>query len=116
MEELAMQNKVWEQVIEFLNRLRCENISRDTSVRIPEYEEVQKELEVLREKCEEVIQQLPKEEQQMLWAWMEKAEDVLSLEGRKAYCQGYVDCILLLSGLGLLRQDILPEKLIEKLQ
>ncbi len=41
-----MQNKIWEQVIEFLNRLRCEDVSRDTAVKIPEYEGVQRELEV----------------------------------------------------------------------
>lgn len=111
-----MQNKVWEQVIEFLNRLRCENVSRDTAVRIPEYEDVQKELEVLREKCERTIQHLPKEEQQMFLEWMAKLEDMLSLEGQKAYCQGYVDCILLLSGFGLFRQDISPEELMEKLK
>ena len=33
-----------------------------------------------------------------------------SLEGQKAYCQGYVDCILLLSGMGLLRQDLSIEE------
>ena len=111
-----MQNQVWEQVIEFLNRLRCENVSRDTAVKIPEYEEVQRGSEVLREKCKEMIQKLPCEEQQIFLEWMAKAEGMLSLEGQKAYCQGYVDCILLLSGFGLLRQDISPEELMEKLQ
>lgn len=111
-----MQNKVWEQVIQFLNRLRCENVSRDTAVKIPEYEEVERDLEELREKCEEMIQQLSQEEKQMLLKWMAKTEDMLSLEGQKAYCQGYVDCILLLSGLGLFRQEISPEELMEKLQ
>lgn len=111
-----MQNKVWEQVMEFLNRLRCENVSRDTAVRIPEYEDVQKELEVLRKECEGMIQHLPEEEQQRLLEWMEKLEDMLSLEGQKAYCQGYVDCILLLSGLGLFRQDISPDELMERMK
>lgn len=111
-----MQNKIWEQVIEFLKRLRCEDVSRDTAVKIPEYDDVQGELEVLHKKCEEMIQKLPNEEQQMVLEWIAKAEDMLSLEGQKAYCQGYVDCILLLSGFGLLRQDISPEELMEKLQ
>lgn len=111
-----MQNQVWEQVIEFLNRLRCENVSRNTAVKIPEYEDVQRESEALREKCEEMIQKLSSKEQQIFLEWMAKAEDMLSLEGQKAYCQGYVDCILLLSGFGLLRQDISPEELMETLQ
>lgn len=36
-----------------------------------------------------------------VFEWMAKLEDMISLEGQKAYCQGYVDCILLLNGLGL---------------
>lgn len=111
-----MQNQVWKQVIEFLNRLRCENVSRDTAVKIPEYEGVQKELEALREKCEGMIQYLPQEEQQMFLEWVTKSEDMISLEGQKAYCQGYVDCILLLSGFGLFRQDISPEELMERMK
>lgn len=43
--------------------------------------------------------------------WMAKLEDMNSLEGQKAYCQEYVDCILLLSGMGLLRQDLSTEEL-----
>lgn len=116
MEELAMQNKVWEQVIEFLNRLRCENVSRDTAVKIPKYEEVQKELEVLREECEGMVEQLPEGNQKMFVEWMTTLEDMLSLEGQKAYCQGYVDCILLLSGLGLLKQDLSSEELMERMK
>lgn len=27
-----MQNKIWEQVGQFLNRLRCENVTRDTAI------------------------------------------------------------------------------------
>ena len=30
-----MQNKIWEQVGQFLNRLRCENVARDTAVEVP---------------------------------------------------------------------------------
>ena len=111
-----MQNEIWEQVGQFLNRLRCENVTRNTAVEIPEYKEMQDELEKLREKSEAMIQQLPQEEKQMLMEWMAKLEDMNSLEGQKAYCQGYVDCILLLSGMGLLRQDLTQEELIKWLQ
>ena len=111
-----MQNKIWEQVEQFLNRLRCENTARDTAVEVPGYKETQEEMERLREKCEAAVQRLPQEQRQLLLEWMAKLEDMNSLEGQKAYCQGYVDCILLLSGFGLLRQDILPEELMEKLQ
>lgn len=107
-----MQNEIWERVGQFLNKLRCENISRNTAVSVPGYADMQDELEGMRGKCEEKISRLPSEEQQMLLAWMEKTEDMSSLEGQRSYCQGYIDCILLLSGMGLLRQDLSPDELI----
>ena len=111
-----MQNEIWEQVGQFLNRLRCENVTRNTAVEVPGYKEMQDELEKLREKSEMMIQQLPQEEKQMLMEWMATLEDMNSMEGQKAYCQGYVDCILLLSGMGLLRQDLTQEELIKWMQ
>lgn len=111
-----MTNEIWEQVGQFLNRLRCENVTRNTAVEVPGYREMQDELEKLREKSETMIQQLPQEAKRILMQWMEKLEDMNSLEGQKAYCQGYVDCILLLSGMGLLRQDLPQENLIKWIQ
>lgn len=108
-----MQNKIWEQVGQFLNRLRCENVTRNTSVEIPGYKETQEEMEQLHEKCEAVMQQFPQEQQKLFLEWMAKLGDMNSLEGQKAYCQGYVDCILLLSGMGLLRQELSAEEFIK---
>lgn len=108
-----MQNEIWEQVGQFLNRLRCEKVTRDTAVEVSGYRKTQKELEELRERCEMVLQRLPKEQLQILLEWMAKLEDMNSMEGQKAYCQGYVDCILLLSGMELLQQDLDPEKLMK---
>lgn len=73
-------------------------------------------MENMRERCEEIIDGLSEEKQQMILEWMAKLEDMNSLEGQKAYCQGYVDCILLLSGLGLFRQEISQEELIKHLK
>ena len=50
-----MQNKIWEQVGQFLNRLRCENVARDTAVKVPGYKETLEEMERIREKCEAVM-------------------------------------------------------------
>lgn len=106
-----MQNKIWEQICEFLNRLRCENVTRETAVEIPRYKETLNEIEMLRERCETILQKLPQETQQIFLEWIAKAEDMNSLEGQKAYCQGYIDCIFMLSGMGLLQHDLSLEKL-----
>lgn len=34
-----MQNKIWEQVIRFLNRLRCENVTRNITMEVFGYKE-----------------------------------------------------------------------------
>lgn len=111
-----MQNIIWEQVGEFLNQLRSENITRATSVEIPGYKSTQQELEAMRESCEKALCSLPDKSQQIILEWMAKLEDMNSMEGQKAYCQGYVDCILLLSGLGLFRQEITPEELMKQIE
>lgn len=108
-----MQNEIWEQVGQFLNRMRRENVTRDTIVEVSGYRKTQEELDGLRERCEAVLQQLPQEQQPILLEWVVKLEDMNSMEGQKAYCQGYVDCILLLSGMELLQQDLAPEKLMK---
>ena len=71
-----MRNKIWEQVGQFLNRLRCENVTRDTAIEVPGYRETQEEMEGLREKCEATIQQLPQEQRKLLLEWMAKLEDM----------------------------------------
>src|SRR5699024_1206092 len=112
---MYMQNKVWEQVGGFLNKRRCENVTRNTAVEVPGYRDTQWDVEEMRGMCEEIIHIRPENQQQMLSEWMTKLEDMNSLEGQKAYCQGYVDCILLLSGLGLFRQELSPEELMKKI-
>ena len=43
-------------------------------------------------------------------------EEVSYLQEQKSYLQGYVDCIYLLSGLGLLNKDGFVDKFIEELK
>jgi hypothetical protein len=83
---------------------------------VPGYRDTQQELDEMRGTCEEIIHSLSEDRQQTLLEWMAKLEDMNSLEGQKAYCQGYVDCILLLSGLGLFRQELSPEELMKQIQ
>ena len=111
-----MQNKVWERVGDFLNKLRSENVTRNTVVEVPGYKDTQQELEEMRRTCEEIIRSLSENQQQTMFEWMAKLEDMISLEGQKAYCQGYVDCILLLNGLGLFRREVSQEELMKQIQ
>ena len=44
-------------------------------------------------------------ERRVIQEWIEYLEDDASLEAQQAYCQGYVDCIFLLSGMGMIEKD-----------
>ena len=59
---------------------------------------------------------IPEANRQLLLKWQEQAEEVSYLQEQKSYLQGYVDCIYLLSGLGLLNKDGFVDKFIEELK
>ena len=55
-------------------------------------------------------------DRQSLIKWQEQTEEVSYLQEQKSYVQGYVDCIYLLSGLGLLKKDEFVDKFIEEVK
>lgn len=111
-----MENEVWEKIVQFLNQLRGEQLSRTSSVRMPELIEKQKQAEKLMEECRAVLENIPEADRQLLVKWQEQAEEVSYLQEEKSYLQGYVDCVYLLSGLGLLKKDEFVDKFIEELR
>ena len=88
-----MENEVWEKVAQFLNQLRGEQLSRTSSVRMPELIEKQKQAEKLMEECRVVLRSIPEVDRQLLIKWQEQAEEANYLQEQKSYLQGYVDCI-----------------------
>lgn len=102
-------NTIWEQVADFMQRLRCENLSEKPIVQMPGQKAVHNKLEQARARGEELLEQMSENERGIIQKWMERLEDNASVEAQQAYCQGYVDCILLLSGMGLLRPELMGE-------
>ena len=94
-------NRIWEQVAGFMQQLRCENLSEKSVVQMP---------------GEELLKQMQEKERGIIQEWMERLEDNASVEAQQAYCQGYVDCILLLSGMGLLRSELMGEGILEHIR
>lgn len=111
-----MENEVWEKIVQFLNQLRGEQLSRASSVRMPELAEKQKQTEKLMEDCRAVLEGIPETDRQLLVQWQEQTEEVSCLQEQKSYLQGYVDCIYLLSGLGLLEKDEFVDKFVEEIK
>ena len=111
-----MENEVWEKIAQFLNQLRGEQLSRASSVRMLELTEKQKQAEKLMVECRAVLKSSPEADRQLFLKYQEQAEEVSFLQEQKSYLQGYVDCIYLLSGLGLLKKDEFVDKFIEELK
>lgn len=111
-----MENEVWEKIAQFLNQLRGEQLSRASSVQMPELIEKQKQAERLAEECGAVLKSIPEAERQLLIKWKEQAEEISYLQEQKSYLQGYVDCIYLLSGMGMLIKDEYIDRFIEEVK
>jgi hypothetical protein len=117
METVIMQNnRIWEQVADFMQRLRSENISEKSVVQMPRQKAIQEELEKAQGSGEKLLAQMQENERGIIQKWIERLEDNASLEAQQAYCQGYVDCILLLSGMGLLGTELSGEEILERIR
>ena len=72
------------------------------------------------EKCQKSIgkermKHMKETEQRITQKWIECLEDNASLEAQQAYCQGYIDCLFLLCGMGIIEKDSVANDIFEQL-
>lgn len=111
-----MQNEVWEQVGNFLNSLRCENVGRKSYIQFSELKEADKLKKETQEQYVIVVNKLQTDQRKSIEAYVEALQHQAFITEEQAYCQGYVDCIQLLAGVGLLENNPEIEKIVEKLK
>ena len=111
-----MQNEVWEQVGNFLNSLRCENVGRQSYIQFSELKEADKLKKEAQEQYVIVVNKLQTDQRKSIEAYVEALQHQAFITEEQAYCQGYVDCIQLLAGVGLLENNPEIEKIVEKLK
>lgn len=113
---MVMQNIVWEKIGSILNTLHCEDVKRESYLHLPEADEAQR----LRKEAETdyiaVLDTIPSDQKKPIETYIDSLNHQAFMEEQKAYCQGYVDCIQLLAGLGILKKDPDIEALIEKIK
>ena len=81
---VKMMNHIWNKVYNFLNELRCENKSESIVVQLENVSDIERKI------IEKYVEQL----------------DVVAFEEQQeAYCQGIVDCIQIMTGMGLIRSE-----------
>lgn len=100
------KNIVWSKLVEFLKQLRCEDIGRDSYIHLPEYETALREKSKARKLYETSIALISDAERQNIQTYFEKAEICAEEECQQAYIQGMVDCLMILSGMKLIPENI----------
>lgn len=111
-----MQNEVWEQIGNFLNSLRCENVERKSYIQFSELNEADKLKKEAQKKYETAVGKLQTDQRNNIEEYVETLQHKAFMAEEQAYCQGYVDCIQLLAGMGMLEKNPEIEKIIEKIK
>ena len=110
-----MENEVWSEISAFLNNLRCGDVSRKSYLHFPELEEAEKIRKVKKANFETEMRKLNAEQRQQIENYLEAVQHLAFMEEERAYCQGYVDCIQLLGGLGILNSNPEIEMMVSKM-
>ena len=111
-----MENDIWNEISSFLNQLRCENITRESYIYFQELANIQLKKKMEKEKVNKLLDHISNEDREKLKQYGEILEEEVFVSEQRAYCQGYVDCIQLLAGLGLLKKSTDMEKIISEMK
>lgn len=111
-----MENEVWSEISAFLNNLRCGDVSRKSYLHFPELKEAEKIRKAKKANFETEMGKLNAEQRQQIENYLEAVQHLAFMEEERAYCQGYVDCIQLLGGLGVLNSNPDIEMLLSKMK
>lgn len=107
-----MQNEVWNKIGMFLNSLRCENVNRSSYIHLSEMKEAEQLKKAAYEEFVMRMEMLETDQRQVVENYIEVLQHRAFVAEKQAYCQGYVDCIQLLAGIGLLENNPDIEKLV----
>ncbi len=103
--EMHGMNDVWLKIAQFLGTLNGENVKRESYVRTPEFEAALEAWKKTEKEWEVFLEKLPAEEQEKAEEMKERLEDFASAQEKRAYIQGYADCVQALYHMGLLKEN-----------
>ena len=114
--KLKMENQVWVKVSLFLKELRCEDIKRNSIIHLESCQKEKKALKIFRQVWEKEQKNLSELQQRTICNYIEQMQTVSFEEQQEAYCQGIIDCIQMLFGLGIMETDKKIIQVIEKIK
>ena len=100
-----MLNDVWLKITQFLGALNGENVKRESYVCAPEFEAALEAWKETEQEWEVFLKTLPVGEQEKAEEMKERLEDFASAQEKRAYIQGYADCVQVLFHMGLLKEN-----------
>ena len=103
--EILTMSDVWLKIAQFLGTLNGENVKRESYVRTPEYEAALEAWKKTEQEWEAFLETLTAGEQERAEEMKERLEDFSSAQEKRAYIQGYADCIQVLFHMGLLKEN-----------
>lgn len=106
-----MEQLVWCKVKQFLEVLRCEDIDRESKVDTQEFQMAKQKLHDKDIVYQQSIAKMPEEEREKIKDYIEMLKEYSFEECQQSYIQGIIDCMLALSGAGILK----PQKELEKM-
>ena len=96
---------VWLKMARFLGSLNGEDINRESYVRTPEYENALEAWKETEQGWEAFLETLPEGQREKTEEMKECLEDFASAQEKRAYIQGYADCIQVLYHMGPLKEN-----------
>lgn len=100
-----MMNDVWLKTARFLGTLNGENVSRKSYVSTPEYEKALEAWKETEQEWEVFWETLSERQQEKVEEMKEALEDFASAQEKRAYIQGYADCVQVLYHMGVLKEN-----------
>ena len=100
-----MSSDVWMKIAQFLGALNGEDINRESYVRTPEYVKALEAWKETEQEWEAFLDTLSEEQREKSEEMKECLEDFASEQEKRAYIQGYADCIQVLYHMGILKEN-----------
>lgn len=91
-------------------------MERKSYIQFSELREADKLKKEAQKKYVTVVDKLQADQRKNIEVYVEALQHKAFMAEGQAYCQGYVDCIQLLAGVGLLEKNPEVEKIIEKIK
>ena len=107
-------NEVFETLSNVFEELRSESEDREFSVQTEETKSANRELEKKQKALEAFLSKLPEKDREFLEEYIDVVDHAHYKEEQRAYYQGFVDCVQVLDGLGIIKKRIRIKELLKK--